>query len=131
MENLASTKIQNSLCSTFPESKNDDIEINHKVQHGKTGKGNIGRITNYFKRNTKQEAETVISVDQVKRIAGFRKRNTELEDEVKSLRKQLNKLSNENQELKQDLDKYRQKDEYVSQGVDRPRQSKPQSRKKK
>ena len=31
MENLASTKIQNSLCSTFPKSKNDDIEINHQV----------------------------------------------------------------------------------------------------
>ena len=42
VENLASTKIQNSLCSTSPEPKNDDIEINHQVQPGKTGKGNIG-----------------------------------------------------------------------------------------
>ena len=42
VENLASTKIQNSLCSTFPEPKNDDIEINHQVEPGKTGKGNIG-----------------------------------------------------------------------------------------
>ena len=64
------------------------------------GKGNIGRITNYFKRITKQEVESVISADQVKRIAGIRERNMELEDKVKSLRKQLNKLSNENQELK-------------------------------
>ena len=54
VENLASTKIQKSLCSTFPEFKNDDIEINHQVQNCKTGKGNIGRITNYFKRITKQ-----------------------------------------------------------------------------
>ena len=132
MENLASTKIQKPLCSTFPEFKND-IEINHQVQNGKTRKGNIGRITNYFKRITKQEAESVISADQVKRIAGIRKRNMELEDKLKSLRKQLNKLSNENQELKQDLDKYRQEDEreHVSQGVDRPRQRKPQSWKKK
>ena len=37
----------------------------NEVQHGKTGKGNIGRITNYFKRITEQEAESVISVDQV------------------------------------------------------------------
>ena len=132
VENLASAKIQKSLCSTFPEFKNDDIEINHQVQNGKTRKGNIGRITNYFKRITKQEAESVISADQVKRIAGIRKRNMELEDKVKSLRKQLNKLSNENQELKQDLDKYRQEDEreHVSQGVDWLRQRKPQSWKK-
>ena len=41
VDNLASTKIQNSLCSTFPESKNDDIEINQQVQHSKTEKGNI------------------------------------------------------------------------------------------
>ena len=74
VENLASTKIQNSLCSAFSESKNDDIEINHQVQHGKTGKG----ITNYFKRITKQEAESVISVDQVKRIAGFKKETLNL-----------------------------------------------------
>ena len=129
VENLASTKIQKSLCSTFPEFKIDDIEINHQVQNGKTRKGNIGRITNYFKRITKQEAESVISADQVKIIARIRKRNMELEDKVKSLRKQLNKLSNENQELKQDLDKYRQEDEceHVSEGVDRPRQRKPQS----
>ena len=38
-ENLAPTKIQNSLCSTFPESKNDDIEIHHQAQLEKTGKG--------------------------------------------------------------------------------------------